>query len=352
MGDKLPVIRVAAAQAASVGIDREATTEKVCNLIQEAAKNGAKLIVFPESFIPTYPYWIWLGSPTWWMPFYKELFLNSVEIPSETTERLCKTAKRTKVHIAVGINERKGKCLYNTLLFIGPDGEIMGAHRKLEATFAEKMVWARGDGSTLYVFHTEFGGLGGLICGEHMMDLARFALYSMHEDIHVAVWPGISAVRHNPRSSIFNTFAEVAAIHHAVAGGTFVINAFSVVGEDLIEKMGLQNQPEKIVPGGGKTAIYAPNAEVIAGPVEDREAIVYADLDLETAITMNPVFDPVGRYARPEVLSLRFNRQPFLVVDEIYRIETKSKTNEGPELKRFKQTTNLTKDDSPNGQED
>jgi len=334
LADKMPVVRVAAVQAASVGIDRKATTDKVCNLIQEAAKNGAKLVVFPEAFIPVYPYWIWLGSPTWWMPFYKELFLNSVEIPSETTKQLCETAKRTRTYIAVGINERKGKTLYNTLLFICPDGEIMGSHRKLEATFAEKMIWARGDGSTLYVFDTEIGFLGGLICSEHMNDLARYSLYAMNEYIHVAAWPGMSAVRHNPRSSVFNTLAESAAIYHAVAGGTFVINTFSLVGEDLIEKMGLQNRPDMIVPGGGRTAIYAPNATMIGGPVEDKEVVVYADLDPAAAIAMNLVYDPTGCYARPEVLSLRINRQPLSVIEEADRIEIEDAIDEGPDLKK------------------
>lgn len=317
MGDTLPVTKVAAVQAASVAIDREATTEKVCRFIEESAANGAKLVVFPEAFIPTYPYWIFLGSPTWWMPFYKELFLNAVEIPSETTDKLCRAAHKYGTYVAVGINERRHKALFNSLLFISPEGEIMGTHRKLEATFAEKMIWGEGDANTLHVFETDMGRLGGLICGEHMMDLARFALYTMHEQIHVAIWPGISAVKHNPRSSTFNNLAESAAIHHAVAGGVYVINAFSVVGPELIAKMGLQNRPDTIIPGGGRTAIIAPDGRVIGGPTEDRENIIYADLDLADAIPMSPIYGPVDLYARPEILSLRINRRPLSVVEEM-----------------------------------
>ncbi len=248
--------------------------------------------------------------------------------------------------MAVGINERKGKALYNTLLFIRPDGEIMGSHRKLEATFAEKMIWARGDGSTLHVFDTEIGFLGGLICAENMMDLARYSLYAMNENIHVAAWPGISAIHHNPRSSVFNTLAESAAIYHAVAGGTFVINTFSVVGEDLIGKMGLQNRPEMIVPGGGRTAIYNPNGMMISGPLEDKEGVVYADLDLGATIAMNLVYDPIGRYARPEVLSVRINRQPLSVIEEAGKIEMQDAIDGKSDLKKqnkFFQKTSLNK---------
>jgi aliphatic nitrilase len=308
MGDQPKRFRAAAVQASSVGIDREETTEKACQLIQEAGENGAELIAFPEAFIPTYPYWVWLGSPPWGVKFFRQLYLNAVEVPSETTRRLGEAARRAQAYVAIGINERVGHTLYNSILYLDRRGEVLGVHRKLRPTFAEKLVWGEGDGSHLTTYETDLGRLGGLICGEHMMDLARYALYTMGEEIHLALWPGISSLRHVGRSATFNSFSEAACVHHAVAGAVFVLAAYSVVGEELIEIMGLAGQPELVAVGGGHTAIIAPNGQVLSGPLEDKEGIVYADLDTAMAIPNRQVMDPVGHYARPDVLRLLFNR--------------------------------------------
>lgn len=307
MGDRLKRFRVAAVQASSVGINREETTEKACQLIREAGENGAELIAFPEAFIPTYPYWVWLGTPPWGMKFFRELYLNAVSVPGETTRRLGEAVRKARAYVAMGINERAGHTIYNSILYLDREGEILGVHRKLKPTFAEKLVWGEGDGSHLETYETDLGRLGGLICGEHMMDLARYALYAMGEEIHVALWPGVSSLRHVARSSTFNTFSEAACVHHAVAGAVFVLSAYSVVAEDLIEKLGLTGKPELVTPGGGHTAIIAPSGQTLSGPLEDKEGIAYADLDAEMAIANRQVMDPVGHYARPDVLSLLLN---------------------------------------------
>lgn len=308
--------RAAAVQAASVLIDEKATVEKACALIREAADKGAQLVVFPESFIPTYPFWIWLGSPAWAAPYNKEFFLNSVDIPSPTVEQLCEAARAAGTYLAIGVSEKEGGTLYNTILFIDRYGKLIGKHRKLKPTLAERMVWGEGDGSHLVVIDTELGKLGGLICAEHMMDLARYALYSMGEQVHVALWPAISALKHNPRSALFNTFSEAACIHHAVANSIYVVSSYSVVDRGIIDKLGLSERPDMIVPGVGRTAIFGPNGETLAGPLLDEEGIVYADLDLELSALSKLFIDAVGHYARPDVLRLIFNRERREVLQE------------------------------------
>jgi nitrilase len=220
MQNSLPTIRVAAIQAEPIVLDREATVEKACQLISEAAAAGAKLIVLPELFIPTY-----VNSIVWGRGLSKfgapagkrawaRLWNNSVEIPSVTTEVLSQAASDAKVTVVIGLNERTAQTstLYNTLLFIGPDGRLLGKHRKLMPTSHERMIHGQGDGSTLQVFDTPVGKVGGLICAENWMPQARYALYSMGEQIHVA-----------PTADDRETFL-INVRHTALEAGIFVIS--------------------------------------------------------------------------------------------------------------------------------
>lgn len=303
--------RAAAIQSCPVFLNREKTVDKMVNLIEEAANNDADLIVFPEAFIPTYPYWIWLTSPTFGGKFFRELYKNSVYIPSKTTNILCEVAAKHGVYLAIGLNERDGGTLYNTILFISNHGEIIGKHRKLQPTHAERMIWGRGDGSDLVVMDTEFGKLSGLICWEHTMMLVEYALFALGEQIHVALWPGISAVKHDPNSDIFNLVAEAAVRHHALAGQTFVINVMSTIDDETVgileKELKLSNTSEFIVSGGGWTAIINPRAQIIGGPLTAKEGIVYADIDMENIIDIKHICDSVGHYARWDVVNLNLN---------------------------------------------
>jgi len=303
--------RAAAVQSCPVFLNREKTVAKMVELIESAAMEDADLIVFPEAFIPTYPYWIWLTTPTVGGKFFREFFKNSVEIPSETTKILCEAARKNNVYLAVGLNERDGGTLYNTILFINNKGEIMGKHRKLQPTHAERMIWGRGDGSDLVVFDTDFGKLGGLICWEHTMMLVEYALFALGEQIHVALWPGISAVKHDPNSDIFNSVAESAVRHHALAGQTFVINVMSTIDEHTVNalegELKFSNAHEFIVPGGGWTAIINPRGQIIGGPLVDKEGIVYAEINMETIIDIKHICDSMGHYARWDVVNLNLN---------------------------------------------
>lgn len=310
MGDTFPKLKVAAVHAASPFLDRDAAVEKTCRLIAEAAAEGAKLIVFPETFIPAYPFWIWTHTPATGAPFFFELFANSVTVGSEATDRIGAAARKAGAWVVVGISERDGGTLYNTLLYFDDAGQIVGRHRKLQPTCVERTVWGRGDGSDLKVVDTPFGKMGGLICWEHSMDLARYALTSQGEQIHIAAWPAISALTHDPSSGVFDNLSECAARHHAAAGQCFVINAQSCIDAETIRRLGLEGRPEMIREGGGWSAIIAPTGQFLAGPHRDTETILYADIDLAQIVFFKYVSDTAGHYARPDVLQLSVNYEP------------------------------------------
>jgi len=194
MGDQYPKFKAAAIQAAPIFLDREATVEKACQLIEEAASKGAELIAFPEVFIPAYPYWNRINRPYEGGKYFRELVKNAVEIPSLSTERLCRCARKANAYVVIGINEKIQETLgtiYNTNLLIDRSGEILGAHRKLVPTFHEKLTWGFGDGHSLRVYNTDCGKLGMLNCGENTNNLARFSLIAQGEQVHVANYPGM-----------------------------------------------------------------------------------------------------------------------------------------------------------------
>ncbi len=306
MADFLPIIRAAAVQAESIPLDREATTEKACALIREAADQGAHLIVFPETFIPVYPdIFAWgQGLAKFDTPPAKQawarLWRSSVSIPSPTTEILGKAARDARAFVMMGVNERatENHSLYNTLILFGPDGAIIGKHRKLMPTNHERMVWDQGDGSTLGVFDTPIGKIGSLICWENWMPLARYALYSQGEQIHLAPTADDSEM------------ALVNARNTAAEGRVFVILVGHLLRkssypDDFELKPELENAPEFLEKGG--SAIISPDGTVLAGPLWREEGILYADLDINRTVEEHQLLDVAGHYARPDVLRLLFN---------------------------------------------
>jgi nitrilase len=291
-------------QAAPVFFDRDATVAKVAELTAETAANNARLILFPEAFIPAYPrglsFGAVVGSRT---PAGRQLWArywtNSVLVPGPTTEALSVMARRARAFLTVGAIERAGArgcgTLYCTLLYFGPDGTLLGKHRKLMPTAAERVIWGQGDGSTLTVLNTEIGRIGGLICWENYMPLARMALYAKGVQIYLA-----------PTADARETWQGTLR-HIACEGRCFVLGCNQFVAKShlpaSLEGMEeLADAPEILCRGG--SAIISPLGDVIAGPLYDREGILYADLDLTQVIEGKFDFDVAGHYARPDVFQL------------------------------------------------
>lgn len=297
-------VKAAAVQASPVFCDREATVEKACRLTEEAAEAGAGLVVFPETFVPTYPDWVWRTTP--WNDgssgWFARLLEASVEIPSEATDALGKAAAAAGAYLCVGVNERDGSTIYNTLVYFAPDGEILGTHRKLMPTGGERLVWGFGDGSTLDVFDTPWGRLGGLICWENYMPLARAAVYAQGVDVYLApTWD--------------NSDGWVASMRHiAKEGRCYVLGVNSFLrGSDVPDDIPGRDEVyggDDDVRAKGNTVICGPNGEILAGPLEGEEGILYADLDVDRARESRRQFDVSGHYARPDVFHLEVDTRP------------------------------------------
>lgn len=299
----MPVARfiAAAVQAAPAFLDRDATVEKVARLLREAAAEGAGLVVFPEAFVPGYPDWVWRTTPWSDQAWYERLYDESVDVPGAATEALAAAARATSTYLSIGVNEREGGTLYNTLLHFGPDGSLLGKHRKLMPTGAERLVWGQGDGSGLLVYDTALGRLGGLTCWENYMPLARAALYAQGIDVYLApTWD--------------NSDVWVPTLRHiAKEGRTYVLGVTSCLrGSDVPRDL---PRADEIYGGDddwmarGNTTICGPDGEILAGPLEGEEGIVCAEIDVDHARKIRRQFDSVGHYARSDVLQLVVHRE-------------------------------------------
>ncbi len=314
--------KIAVVQAAPVVLDREATVSKARELIAEAGRNGARLVVFPEAFIPTYPDWVWRIPPSrhrMLADAYAELLEQSVEIPGPVTEELSRAARQAGVYVAMGLNERNVQAsnasLYNTLLYVGPEGDLLGKHRKLVPTAPERMVWAQGDGSTLEVYDTPLGKLSGLICWENYMPLARYSLYAWGVEIYLApTWdngePWLSTLRHIAKEGRAYVVGCSIAMRKQDVPDRFEFKAeyYSEVGE-WINK--------------GDSAIVGPDGKFLAGPLNSEEGILYAELDPRQMRGSKWNLDVAGHYARPDVFRLTVNTEdrPLIDVAQIPRRE-------------------------------
>jgi nitrilase len=295
---------VAAVQAAPVFLDRDATIERVGALTEKAAADGAQLVVLPETFVPTYPDWVWRTRP--WdresSALFARLVDQSVVVGSAACDALAEIARTNSVHLSVGVNEREehGTTLYNAQLLFAPDGALLSRHRKLMPTGGERLVWGFGDGSTLDVVPTAIGRIGGLTCWENLMPLARAAIYAQGVEIYLApTWD--------------NSDAWVPTLRHiAREGRCYVVGVnFCIRGSDVPADVPGREQlysGEDDWLSKGNSAIVAPNGDVIAGPLVGEEGTVVADLDLAAVRTEALQFDAVGHYARPDVLRLVVDR--------------------------------------------
>lgn len=303
-------VKVAAVHAAPVFLNLEASVAKASELIEEAGRQGAGLIAFPEAYVPGYPFWIWSHTPAQSAPLFVELYANAVDLPSDATRRIGNAARKAGAWVVMGLNERVGGTLYNTLAYFDHQGRLVARHRKLQPTNVERTIWGRGDGTDVFVLDTPFGRLGGLICFEHTMDLNRYALTAMGQQVHVAAWPAISAMTAVPNSSNFDNFSETACKYHAMAGQAYVVCVQGRIDRTIIERLDLGDQPDKIREGGGWSAIIGPDARIITGPHRDEEKTIYGDIDLGVIPFAKFFADSAGHYARPDVFSFGIDTRP------------------------------------------
>jgi nitrilase len=315
MANEPGMLRVAAVQASPVFLDREATVEKACGLIEEAGRKGAQIIAFPESFIPAYPDWVWAvpaGQDERLSALYEVFLENAVDVPGPATHRIGEAARAAGAYVVMGVSERNSEAssgsLFNTLLYFSPDGNLLGKHRKLVPTGGERLVWAQGGGSTLDVYATPLGRLSGLICWENYMPLARYALYAWGVQIYVAAtWdrgePWLSTLR-----------------HIAKEGRMLVLGCgMALRKSDIPERFDLanfyQDSGEWINTGG--SAIVSPRGDFLAGPLNEEEGILLAEVNLPLQQGSRWMFDAAGHYARPDVFELIVHRQPHPLIREI-----------------------------------
>src|SRR5215467_14459673 len=312
MGDTYGVVKVAAVQAASVFLDREGSTEKACRLIRQAGRNGARVIGFPEGFIPAHPVWYHHHSATGAISnrLATELFKNAVEVPGPETAALGEAARDANAYVVMGVCEKIPNTLgtmFNSQLYFGPDGTLLGKHQKIMPTVGERLVHTGGFGDTFGAFATEFGPMSGLICGENSNPLAVFALTAEGTRIHVMSWPN-----HFPVSGdLLRDRVAIDARAFAQMSKAFVIAACGTVDEAMIGMLQGGPDAEKFLRDpdcSGGSCIVAPNSRIIAGPMGNEEGILYADCDLDIGIQMKLRHDFAGHYNRPDIFRLHINR--------------------------------------------
>ena len=291
-------VRAAAIQIAPDLDSADGTLAKVCQAIENAAREGAELVVFPETFVPYYPYFSFIRPPFAAGPEHLLLYERGVTVPGPVTHAVAAAARSHGVVVVLGVNERDHGSLYNTQLVFDANGELVLKRRKITPTYHERMIWGQGDGSGLKVVDTAVGRVGALACWEHYNPLARYALMAQHEEIHCAQFPGSMV------GQIFADQMEVTIRHHALESGCFVVNATGWLTDEQIMAITPDAKLQKVLRGGCCTAIVSPEGVLLAEPLRSGEGMVIADLDMALITKRKRMMDSVGHYARPELLSL------------------------------------------------
>lgn len=304
-------VRAAAVQISPVLYSCSGTMEKVLKAIDDAAREGAELVVFPETFVPYYPYFSFVLPPVLMGKEHMKLYEEAVEVPGPVTEAVSRAARHHSLVIVLGVNERDGGSLYNTQLIFDADGTCLLKRRKITPTYHERMVWGQGDGAGLQVCETAVGRVGALACWEHYNPLARYSLMANHEQIHCAQFPGSMV------GEIFADQTEVTLRHHALESACFVVNATGWLTAEQVSEIAPSEGLEKVLRGGCYTAIISPEGVPLCEPIREGEGIAIATLDFSLITKRKRMMDSVGHYARPDLLQLTVNKTTHSVVSSV-----------------------------------
>jgi aliphatic nitrilase len=319
---ELPRFTAAAVQDSPVYLDPAGTVAKAGALLAEAAGNGASLIAFPEVFVPGYPYWNWTMNPVQGSPWFERLFRAAVDVPGPEVDELRAAARRHGVTVVIGVNERGRHSLgvlYNTMLTISSAGDLLGVHRKLVPTWAEKLTWTGGDGSSLKVHDTELGRIGVLACGENTNTLARFALLAQGEQVHVASYIALPVA---PEDYDMADAIAIRTAAHAFEGKVFSVVSTSTISPEMADLIAGGDQAVRDQLARKRNAlsgIFGPDGRPVVEPLIDAEGIVYAEIDLGRCIQAKQMHDIIGHYNRFDVFSLHLNaspQQPLVITGE------------------------------------
>ena len=311
-----PVFKAAAAHVAPVFLEREKTVAKTCYLIREAARNGAQLIAFPETYIPAFPVWSALWAPIRNHEFFVRLAEQALLLPGPELTRLCEAARSNGIFVSIGINERSDAsvgCLWNTNLLIGDDGQVLNHHRKIVPTFYEKLVWASGDGAGLKVCDTRIGRIGMLICGENTNPLARYTLMAQGEQVHISTYPPVWPTR-EPKTG--GNYDLASAIRIRAGAHSFEAKAFNIVSSGFMDRK-MRDALVKVDPAAAEvldntprsvSVVIGPSGEPVSDMLRDEEGILYHEIDINHCVEPKQFHDVVGYYNRFDIFDLRVNR--------------------------------------------
>lgn len=303
MGDAQTTVRVGAAQIAESYLDREATVEKDCRYIHDAGDLGLDLLVFPEFHVPSRPTWYRFRDDVDFEEYYTQLFEQAVRVPGPATDRLAEAAAEAGVAVVVGITEKEADTagtMYNSLVFIDADGELLGRRRKLVPTIDERLFHTGGTGEDVRTFESSIGTIGGLMCGEHTNQLAKFATLAEGEEIHVGAWPAFHYWDRERREA----FVTGVSREHAIAGGVPVVVATGVLTETLADEIGLGS----VDTDSGTSSVIGPDGTYLAGPKWAGEGIVHAEIDMTDRTRAKAFHDTTGHYNRFDVFTLEVDR--------------------------------------------